>query len=169
MKKEIESALDVLVGKHLWDSGRAADLQWFQFGPRRTVADVKGRTKEVGEYALHVQCAWRIRKGDSVIVGSRDLYSPAQKVDGDPNFDWQVLGASKRDRRILELFENGAREYLVSSVDVWDAGSFSVVLQHEYTVDIFPDDSSSEEYWRLLKPYADAPHCIVSNTDIKQE
>jgi len=87
----IKNALQVLVGKTLWSSGRAADLQSFQFGQHRTVTDSRGKTKDVGAYSLHVQCAWRIRQADSVIVGSRDLYSP--KGDSpDPRFDWQASG-----------------------------------------------------------------------------
>jgi hypothetical protein len=79
MKEQIRRALDSLIGTALWSSGRAADLEWFQFGERRTVT-TGGRTKEVGEYALHVQCGWRIRRGDQVVVGGRDLYYPLKKV-----------------------------------------------------------------------------------------
>jgi hypothetical protein len=39
------NALDVLIGKPLWSSGRAADLEWFAFGER----GYRGGTKEVGE------------------------------------------------------------------------------------------------------------------------
>jgi hypothetical protein len=56
-------------------------LEWFQFGQHKTVKDARGDTKEVGEYALHVQCAWLIRHSDQVVVASGDLYYPATQID----------------------------------------------------------------------------------------
>ena len=81
MREQIQKALDSLVGMALWSSGRAADLEWFQFGQRRTVTARNG-TKEVGEYALHIQCGWRMRCGDQVVVGGRDLYYPPEGSEG---------------------------------------------------------------------------------------
>jgi hypothetical protein len=106
MREQIQKVLSPLVGMPLWSSGRAADLEWFHFGQRRTVT-ARGRAKEVGEYALHVQCGWRIRHGDQVVVGGRDLYYPAEdsRVPVE-DFDWDVKGANRRDKRIAELFQN---------------------------------------------------------------
>lgn len=104
MRKQIQEALNVLISQPLWSSGRAADLEWFEFGQRRTVRDSRGE-KEVGDYALHVQCAWRIRQGDKIVVASRDLYSPPEESDHRPrDFNWDVQGANRRDKRITELF-----------------------------------------------------------------
>lgn len=62
--RSIEAALAPLVGLPLWASGRAGDLQWFQFGAKHAVVaqsgSAKGTERTVGDYALHVQCAWRI-------------------------------------------------------------------------------------------------------------
>jgi hypothetical protein len=57
MRTQIQEALEVLIGQPLWSSGRAADLEWFQFGARKTVQDSRGQDREVGGFALHVQCA----------------------------------------------------------------------------------------------------------------
>jgi hypothetical protein len=76
MKAEIESALAVLVGKPLWSCGRAADMATFAFGERKNAKTRKGDFRHVGEYALHLQCAWRITQGDKVVVGSMDVYYP---------------------------------------------------------------------------------------------
>ena len=91
MKQQIQTALDVLIGQSLWSSGRAADLEWFEFGSRVTVKDSRGETKQVGEYALHVQCAWRIRCNGKVVVASRDLYYPPEEnEEGPADFNWDV-------------------------------------------------------------------------------
>jgi hypothetical protein len=47
MNKQVQKALEVLVGQPLWSSGRAADLEWFHFGQRRTVNGVRGDTTPV--------------------------------------------------------------------------------------------------------------------------
>lgn len=168
VREEIQKALDVLRGKPLWSSGRAADLAWFQFGKRRTVKGFRGDAKEVGEYALHVQCAWRIRVGDKVVVESRDLYVPPEEnADRPENFEWDVQGANRRDQRIAGLFQNETRQFLVKQILVGEAGSFTIVLDSEYALDVFPDDSLSDELWRIFEPYSDVSHFVVSGNELK--
>jgi hypothetical protein len=160
---QVQKALEVLIGEPLWSSGRAADLEWFQFGQRRSVKDARGGTKEVGEYSLHVQCAWRIRHEDQVIVGSRDLYYPPEETDDPPgDFDWDVQGANRRDKRIAQLFANETRQFLVRQVEVGAAGSFTIVLDDDYALDVFPQDSLRGEHWRIFKPYLEGPHFVVT-------
>src|SRR5260370_30724506 len=102
VKTQIENAIAVLVGKPLWKCTRAADLASFQFRARSKVSGFRNVTKEVGEYALHVQCAWRIAREDRVIVGSRDLYYPADFLEEEevpPEFDWD-RDPNLRDKRL---------------------------------------------------------------------
>ena len=168
METQVQEALSVLIGQPLWSSGRAADLEWFQFGPRKTVQDSRGDKKEVGEYALHVQCAWRIRQGDQVVVASRDLYSPPEESDDRPdNFNWDVQGGNRRDKRIAELFLGETRQFMVQKVEVGAAGSFTIGLEGAYALDVFPDDSLSGEHWRIFKPYAGEPHFVVAGKGLE--
>jgi len=168
MKTQVQEALSVLIGQPLWSSGRAADLEWFQFGPRKTVQDSRGDKREVGEYALHVQCAWRIRQGNQIVVASRDLYSPPEESDDRPdNFNWDVQGGNRRDKRIAELFLGETRQFMVQKVEVGAAGSFTIGLEDAYALDVFPDDSLSGEHWRIFKPYADEPHFVVTGKGVE--
>ena len=166
MKEEIQRSLEPLIGIPLWSSGRAADLEWFHFGQSRTVT-AHGRTKEVGEYALHIQCAWRIRHGDRVVVGSRDLYNPPQESDDLENFDWEVQRANRRDRGIAELFQNETRQFMVRDVEVSEAGAFTISFDDEYDLDVFPDDSLSGEHWRIFKPSGEEPHFVVTGEGLE--
>jgi hypothetical protein len=168
VKAEIEEALNVLVGKPLWSSGRAVDLEWFQFGQRRTVTAFPGETKEVGEYALHVQCAWRIIRDDAVVVGSRDLCYPPAEADDEPlDFDWEH-NPNRRDVRIAELFQNETRQFVVREVQVQNAGSFTLVLDDGYALDVFPHGSLSGEHWRLFKPYVAGPDFVVTGKGLEK-
>jgi hypothetical protein len=74
--KQIEAALSPLIGLPLWESHRAANLQMFDFGQARTrtiqLGPRKGTLAEVREYSLHIQCAWRARGPEGIVVGSND-------------------------------------------------------------------------------------------------
>lgn len=167
MREQVQKALEVLIGKTLWSSGRAADLEWFQFGEHRTI-NTRGHTKEVGEYALHVQCAWRITHGDQVVVGNHDLYYPPEETDDRPeDFNWEALGSNRRDKRIAALFQDETRQFLVRLIEVGEAGSFRILLDDDYALDVFPDDSLSDEHWRIFKPKVEGPHFVVTGKGLE--
>ncbi len=162
MNEEIQQAISVLVGQPLWALGRAADLAWFEFGQRRTVTGFKGDVREVGDYALHVVCAWRITLGDRVIVGRADIFRPPDEIDEPkpPDFDWDK--GNRFDRIVKELFQNESRQFMPLSVAAGGAGSFSIDLQDGYRVEVFPQDFEGGEQWRLFSPSTDAPHFVFT-------
>jgi hypothetical protein len=61
--EQVQTSLDVRMEKPLWSSGRAADLEWFAFGDRRTVKGYRGGTKEVDNtlstFALLILQRWQ--------------------------------------------------------------------------------------------------------------
>src|SRR5207249_4443160 len=99
-KLEIEETLRALIGMPLWASGRAG-IQWFQFGARRVVPNIRLSkvvgTKEVGDYALHVACTWRIVGPNGIIVGSGDRnYSAGDDPYKElPDSEWDKPGANR--------------------------------------------------------------------------
>ena len=105
IQQQVESVIAPLVGMPLWDAGRAADLLWLAFGQRQTIKDFRGKPREAGEYALHVQCAWRFVLGEKVVAGNRDLYYPRgykdPKEEIPKGFDWDVQGANHPIRNML--------------------------------------------------------------------
>lgn len=167
---QLKEAVLLLVGKSLWACGRAADMATFAFGQRRRAPDRHGGEREVGEYALHVQCAWRITRNDQVVVGSRDLYYPADYDDVNegmpPEFDWE-RDPNRRDKLLVSLFKNGTRKFNVKEVAVGSAGSLHIELDDGYCLDVFPDDSLDHERWRLFRPGVDEPHLVVTATGIE--
>src|SRR6266849_3470580 len=115
-------------------------------------------------------CVARIRHGDQVVVGNSDLYVPHEESgDQQENFDWEVLGASRRDKRIAELFQNETRQFVVQQVQVGDAGSFTIILDSDYALEVFPNDSLSDEHWRMFKPSSDEPHFLVSGKGLETQ
>jgi hypothetical protein len=162
MTNEIERALGALVGLPLWGLGRAVDLTWFEFGSRRTVKGWKGVEKEVGDYALHVQCAWRITLGDKIVTGRGDIFCTPQETDEPrpPDFDWEK--GNRFDRVVEQFLQNESRRLTVQGVRACGAGSVTIELEDGYRLEVFPQDSENGEHWRFFQPFAREPHLVFS-------
>jgi hypothetical protein len=161
MKEEVELA--GLRGKALWRCSRASNLAMFDFGQRRTVRDPRGKEKVVGELALHVQCAWRITEIGRAVVGRHDLYYPADHppeaiVPGE--FDWEH-DPNRLDKLISSLFQNGTREFVVTAVQLGNAGGACLSMSDGLFLELFPDHSLMIESWRLFRP-GQQGHLVVS-------
>ena len=167
-RSEIEQATSVLIGEALWECGRAANMATFQFGKRKKIIDLRGDGREVGEFRLHVQCAWRIAREDRIIVASRDIYYPADyhEEKGIPEqFDWD-RDPERRTKLLAALFENDTREFIARSVAGGSAGSLRITLSDQLALELFPDDSLGDEYWRFFRT-GQGPHFVVTGRDTK--
>ena len=166
IRQQVEGVMTPLVGIPLWDAGRAADLLWLAFGQRQTLQDFRGKPREVGEYALHVQCAWRFVQDEKVVAGNRDLYYPRGYKDAKQEipsgFNWDVQGANRCDEMLAELFAGGAKQFVVQRVEVRQAGELALLLEGGLTLQIFPNDSLDSEHWRLFRPGSDEPHWVFT-------
>lgn len=167
MRHKIETALQPLVGKNLWGSGRAGDVQWFHFDDPNAVPARAG-VKQVGEYAIHVTCSWRIVDAGQIVVASRDRYYPTgDPWEEEPGFKWDVVGANRCDARTSEFLSTNYGRLKVGSITVDDVGSLSIGLSETARLDVFPDDSLESEYWRLFRPGEDEQHFVVTGSGIE--
>jgi hypothetical protein len=162
MRREIERATTVLIGKVLLQCNRAADLAAFHFAIRPKVQSRGSDLGEVGEYSLHVQCPWRITRADQVVVGSSDLYyrakvDPANSLE---DFDWD-REPNRRDELLRDMFEKAEDGFLVQELNVGEAGSLHIVMAGGLSLDVFPNDSVGGEHWRLFNPSSNDPHLVV--------
>ena len=170
MTAQIEGAVAVLCGRALWACRRAADMATFQFGERRNTTDYFGRPSTGGEYALHVQCPWRIIRDDEIVVGSADLYYPEElQNDGKEvpaDFDW-YRSPNRRDKLLRSLFEDGKRSFVVQKVEAGIQGSLRILLSDDLSLEVLPVDSLSHERWRLFRPGTDEPHLVVTGRGVE--
>jgi hypothetical protein len=72
-RQQLIAALSQIVGLPLTAVRRAADMRTFQFGSLRPI----GRGS-VGDFALHVQCPWRIEGPEGIVTGRLDLWEPVK-------------------------------------------------------------------------------------------
>jgi hypothetical protein len=156
----IQEALAPLVGLPLRRLGRAADLLWVQFGEMRELPDRRGGTRWVGEWALHVQCPWRLTRPPAILLARGDCFYEADS--GDP-YDWNAGGESRFDRCAAPLnreFESSPPQ--VETVAVDEVGGFTLRLSGDLVFEVFPDECSGTdaEHWRFFQPGGDGPHVV---------
>lgn len=153
-----------LVGMPLSGATRAGSMAMFSFGEIRTIQTPRG-PKKAAEFALHLQCAWRLIEGEAVLMGSSDLYYPAGGSEDGSDFDWDEPGANRRDVLMTALMRNDGL-FLVEKVILGRAGALQVFLKGDRCLEVFPDNSLEDEYWRLFRPGTENLHLAVCRSGV---
>ncbi len=171
----MDNPISVLIGKPLWRCTRAADMACFQFGNRHMRKTLHGDDREVGDYALHVQCSWRIIRGDEILVGKEDLYEP-DPTTSNAVFDWKK--ANLQDARVRKLFADNQRQFTVVGTALRSGGELDILFDDELRLEVFPNSSLQTpdmEHWRLFAPTIDpdredkAAHLVFSGAGLSHE
>ena len=84
-----------------------------------------------------------------------------------PDFDWQK--GNRFDRIATEFLQNETRQLVVQKVEAGDAGSLTIALEHGYKLEVFPQDSESEEHWRFFRPSVDERHLVFTGKGFQEE
>jgi len=141
-------------------------MESFMFGAQHEGVGLRGRPKVWGDWALSIQCSWRLSRLDKIVVGYRDVYSARTHAPGkgSAGFDSDQPGQNRRDE-LLERFFVARRAAPVSVKDIRadDLGGFTLSLTDPFRLEVFPDESPSDaELWRLFQPGIGARHFVVS-------
>jgi hypothetical protein len=164
----IEKALAPLRGLRLWAAGRAADMLWLEFGERLRAPTERDPEREVGEFAIHVMCPWRIAGSGGVITGRSDIFVPSDPDEDEDKFRWDRPGRSIVDQQLSTWIEaHEERPLIVLEITVDRCAGFALRLDDVNSLDVFPDAFSMphdiREHWRILQPAKDTPHFVVNN------
>ena len=141
-------------------------MLWMSFGELREVPLKRGGTHQIGQWALHVQTAWRFVRESAIVLGITDVYHYAE--DG-AAFDWDKDGESRFDCQAAELnegFEDEAE--IVTKVTCDDVGGFSLYLKSGLRFDVFPCVAFSSpdfEFWRFFEPATENDHYVVETIE----
>ncbi|MGH7488042.1 MAG: hypothetical protein ACREMY_20950, partial [bacterium] len=103
----------MLVGLQLSIVRRAADMLVLHFGPIRPHPSGEGT---IGDYALHVQCPWRIDAPNGTLTGRDDLWDYAGPGERPPNWTHED-GLSLQDKKFASVFirDQSTRSWLSES------------------------------------------------------
>ncbi|MHB0998325.1 MAG: hypothetical protein ACYC27_03685 [Armatimonadota bacterium] len=168
---EITTHLTPLIGLKLSIARRAANMRVLHFGDIRPVEN-----ETVGEYALHIQCPWRIEGPKGIITGSSDLWKPVsdEGIDYD-TWDYDT-SENVQDRQIGILLGeyvstrssiNTGDKLIVESVDADVYGGSVISLSGGYRIVMFPAGTRSED-WRIFVPKTDDPHFVVVGGKVEE-
>lgn len=87
IKTQVIRSLSELISPPLAVARDAADMKNFQFGALRPHPSGRGT---LGEYALHIQCPWRLTQSGHIVTGSEDYYEP-EETDKEVDLeDWRA-------------------------------------------------------------------------------
>lgn len=158
----VARALAPLVGLAVWGPARESNMLALQLGERRPAPTRADPRRELGAYALHVFCAWRLLRGDRIVAGSGDLFTPADPDDDLETFDFDVPGSTWWDVRLADHFAtalpaDGAAAPpappTVTAVAADTLGGARLTLSDGAVLEILPNSSPAEhfetEFWRL--------------------
>ncbi len=153
------SPFDVLIGIRLSIVRRVADMLVLHFGPIRPHRSGKGT---VGDYAFHVQCAWRFDGPNGTITGCDDLWDYAGPGERPENWSHED-GHSLQDQRLGQYFEwdestrswvNESDRFAVVATEQSAQGEVKLELSSDYAIVVFPA-SSRREAWRFFESDSD--------------
>lgn len=125
----------------------------------------------MGDYSLRIACAWRIAGPTSIVVGSSDLFTPADPDAELETFDWDVVGASWWDHRMTELAGLLDGDVVISTFIADSYGGMRLVCTGGLELEIFPNSSPSPhietEFWRLTRAGQPDDYVSVGTTGVE--
>jgi hypothetical protein len=172
IKAEIARSLTRLFGLPLSIARDAADLKNFGFGTIKPHPSGKGT---IGQYALHLQCPWRIVGSDGIVTGSSDYYEPVEQ-DGEVDLEDRQASSLQRKRlgELLRSYDAGTRSWVngtdrlaVEAVVVHDFGGFELELSGNFRLQVFPCGSRGED-WRFFEPGTESEHLVIAGGRISR-
>ncbi len=171
MIQEIAQALEPLKGLPLWDAGRAADIIWLQLGAKEHAPTARNPIRVTGNYALHLQCPWRVSSNVGLVTGSDDLLLPRDAATPEWQVDATAPGGSLADARLQAwIHAYTAGPLIVEHIIVDRCNGFALQLTQGFAVEVLPTASSgrhdARELWRLLQPGRDTRHFVVEDQGI---
>jgi len=171
--QEAPFGLGVLVGLELTIARLMADMRGFHFGRARTTTSksTPGKVLVIAEYALHIQCPWRLDGPTGVVTGGGDLHTyggPPPEPEA-----WTYSTGHSLDRvRLDEVFGPlsplGDGFHYSSGIAVTHVtihpvfGDIAIFLSNDHVLRVFPDGSAGEQ-WRFFAPGDDSDHTVFGD------
>lgn len=159
--QQVITALSQIIGLPLTAARRAADMRTFQFGKLRPVD--RG---SVGDFALHVQCPWRIEAPREIVTGYLDLWEPVEEnAPFEDNWDYEK-SPNLQDARLDQWLAQNELSLVVTTVDADEYGGAAISLGRDFVLRLFPAGTRGEQ-WRLFRPKTDAPHFVITGLGVE--
>lgn len=159
---QAEIALSQLLGLPLVCAGAAGTLLWVHFGDEVEIPNMRGGTRKVGAWALHIDCPWRITGLDGVVTGSGDYWEPPVLGKDGRYEDFDAYKDRTRFDIQIRKFVSEFRGSCVGNISVDSVGGFRLSIGRWNLLEVFPINSQDIECWRLFQPDNSTDHFVVT-------
>ena len=156
-----------LLGLELTIARLAGNMRNFGFGAIRPAP--KGGT--IGDFALHIQCPWRIDGPDGIYTGGEDLYVYAGGEQQPENWSYEAgnsLQTARLDSLLGPRIGSKRAYYYASGIKVVETdfdevnGDLFIAFSSGHQLRVFPQSAETEQ-WRLLRPSDESPHLVFGD------
>lgn len=139
-------------------------MRIFHFG---TVHPVEGGS--IGEYALHLQCPWRIEDARGIVTGREDIWESSEVGEVYPTRNYEHANSVQEVAlaAILKGYDPATKslinetEFLgVERIKVNSFGDVTVYLSGGYRLVLFLNSTTGES-WRFFRPGSNDPHLVM--------
>lgn len=149
-----------IIGARGISFGRVAAMPWINFA------------YENSEFALHLQCSFRVRDNFDILVTNSEVFEPSalalKKADySDDTFDWDIQGNNRYDEWVADLSDSLLQDLSVVDVKVSKYGDLTVLLNHGIGIDVFVN-SAMDKCWRLFEIDSEE-HLVITGYGLDKE
>ncbi|MGF6650149.1 hypothetical protein OKW34_000711 [Paraburkholderia youngii] len=146
-KEQVARYLSTLIGLDVSGVAHAADMLTLQFGPLREVRTSRGTTKHLGDWALHIQCNWRIEQVNAIVASYSDFAASEEST--------RITTQRIRDLLVTQ------GPTAVLDIEAGEKGNAVVSLATGMRLVILADAIPDDEDWRLFPSNPDAKHFVI--------
>ena len=165
--QQMQYYMRALIGKTVHGIGRASDMVWILIGAKATTNEATEEPKGKGEYALHIQCPWRLRRmdNDEIVFASDDIYRPINEQEWNDEFEWDMLGNSVFDI-VSKQWHAKCGQAAITHVEISASGDLAMQLSNGDVLEIFINTTADTECWRLFVRGHDEAHLVATGTSV---
>lgn len=122
------------------------------------------KSEDDKEYILHIQCAFRFRTAEEVLIGNLDMFEPTRAMEDSPSFDWNtfdwdVQGFNRYDEWALQWKKEG-HQVAVEAMEISDFGDLTIRFSGGLILEVFANNAQNE-CWRFFERHA-KEHLVVT-------
>lgn len=160
---DIYKKISIILNEPFRYIGRASDIAWLGFGEDKISRDFHGRERVLAQYALHIQCSFRIISSDKIILANSDMFEPSKKNEEKVNFNWDSVGENLYDEKSELLTKKlEVNSFIVSDINISRYGDLKIRTSNDYVIEVFNNISYNDESWRFFEPGCDKYHLIIT-------
>jgi len=145
------SYINKIINQKIFDIGRVSDMCWIIF----TSEDYQTN------YSLHLQCPWRIRKENKILLTNWDIYELAMG-DNEEEGEWDDTKRNVFDEIVQQDKWKGKKVENIIVTEVYDLKFF---LSDSYVIECFVNDIRGE-CWRFFKK-GEKEHLVITGKGIE--